>query len=243
MTRDLELIAELHPQHGGDMGVMREMIRAAKQGGADVVKFQLYDASSLLGDEWSYLELTQAQFETLRVWCDQERIELMASVFDHLRLDWCRDLDVRRYKIASRTAQQDPGLCEAIVAEGKETLISLGMWEHDELPFAGNPLVRHLYCKSKYPAMWDDMGDFPADFPGAGLAGYSDHTLGLDFCYLAISRGARILEKHFTLDKTRNRTTERAHICSMTPEELRELRRVGGSLYRAWATLASVAGS
>jgi sialic acid synthase SpsE len=230
--QELQIVAELHPQFGGDMGVLREMVRTARYYGANVVKVQLYDARALLDERWSYLELSRSQFETLRTWCDQERIELMASVFDQNRLEWCRDLDLPRYKIASRTLRDDPGLCDAILSEGKETLVSLGFWDAPALPFADHPRVRHLYCKSRYPALWEDMADFPSDFRAQGLAGYSDHTLGLDFCYLAIAFGARIIEKHFTLDKTRNRDTERAHVCSMTPEELGELRRIGGSLSR-----------
>jgi sialic acid synthase SpsE len=76
------------------------------------------------------------------------------------------------------------------------------------------------------------MADFPADFEAEGLAGYSDHTLGLSVCLLAIARGAQIIEKHFTLDKTRGHATEKAHICSMTPEELNTLHTTGGELAR-----------
>lgn len=232
-ARDLEIIAEAHPQFGGDLGLLREMVRAAKANGADVLKVQLYDARTLLGEKWAYLELSRAQLERLRTWCDHERIELMASVFDRERLSWCRDLALPRLKIASRTVRDDRALCEAILAEGRETLVSLGFWTGPGLPFADAPNARWLYCKALYPTHWEDLGDFPRDFPAAGLAGYSDHTLGLDACLLAVARGAAVIEKHLTLDKTRTCETERAHVCSMTPPELAELRRVGGSLFRA----------
>ena len=239
---ELEIIAEIHPQHGGDMGVLREMIRAAKQEGANAVKVQLYDARALLGEAWAYLELSRDQLERIRDWCEQERIELMASVFDAERYGWCRELELPRNKIASRTVKEDPALCAEIVASGKETLVSLGAWDSPDLPFADAPNVRHLYCKSRYPALWEDMSDFPVEFSVRAMAGYSDHTLGLDFCLLAIARGAQIIEKHFSLDKTRTRPTERAHVCSMTPAELAELRRIGGALYRARTHLATLQG-
>lgn len=239
-SQELEIIAELHPQYGGDMGRLREMVREAKVAGADAVKVQLYDARALLGEAWAYLELSRPQLESIRKWCDQERIELMASVFDRERLAWCCDLGMRRLKIASRTLRDDRALCEAILAEGKETIVSLGYWSGPALPFPGCSHVRYLHCRSVYPALWEDMVNFPADFQALGFDGYSDHTLGIDFCLLAIARGADILEKHFSLDKTGGRDTERAHVCSMTPQELRTLRDVGGSLWRARKALPVV---
>jgi N,N'-diacetyllegionaminate synthase len=127
----------------------------------------------------------------------------------------------------------DPDLCKAILGTKKETIVSLGMWSGTELPFGVSEQVRYLYCVSKYPAHWADMSGFPTDFASSGLHGYSDHTLGLDFCLLAIARGASILEKHFSLNKAGGKPTERAHVCSMTEPELALLRDVGGSMYRA----------
>lgn len=237
----LEIIAEIHPQHGGDMGIAREMIREAKRNGADVAKFQLYDATALLGPAWEYLELDREQVARLKSWCDQEEIEFMASVFDQERLEWCQELDVARYKIASGTVARDPALCRAVLDCGKETIVSLGHWDGEEKPFGTEPRIHYLYCKAKYPAFYEDMGDFPDDFPAAGLAGYSDHTLGLEVPMLAIARGARIIEKHMTLDKTQTKPTEKAHVCSMIPAELARLRRDGGALYRARRAVADAA--
>lgn len=229
----LEIIAEIHPQHGGSMVAIREMIRQAKRNGADVAKFQLYDAEALLGPAWAYLELGRDDVGRIKAWCDEEEIEFMASVFDEERLGWVEEVGVARHKIASGTVRNDRALCEAILDLGKPTIVSLGHWEGPGVPFGESDSIDYLYCKAKYPALLDDMGDFPADFPAAGLTGYSDHTIGTDVCLLAIARGARILEKHFTLDKMRTKETEKAHICSMTPDELAEMRRTGGSLYRA----------
>jgi sialic acid synthase SpsE len=240
----LEIIAELHPQHGGQPGVIREMIRQARLNGADVVKFQLYDAVALLGsDQWQYLELTEAEVHQIRRWCDDEDIEFMASVFDQERLGWCERLGVQRHKIASRTVTGDPVLCEAILATGKETIVSLGAWTQPAKPFGDRPGIKYLYCKAKYPAYWEDLGDFPADFEQAGLAGFSDHTVGTEACLLAIARGATVIEKHFTLDKTRGRPTEKGHAGSLSPAELGELRRFGGALQRARAAIQRAAGT
>ncbi len=233
-----EIIAELHPQHSGDKGILREMIRQAKMNGAHVAKFQLYDAPALLGsDAWNYLQLTQDDVAQIKQWCEEDELEFMASVFDVTRLRWLEEIGVRRHKIASRTVTGDVALVEAILATGKETIVSLGTWTRPEKPFGESAQIQYLYCKSKYPAFLSDMGDLPNDFPSNGLAGYSDHTLGLDVCLLTIARGARIIEKHFTLDKTRGKQTEKAHICSMTPDELLQLSQIGGALYRAQRTI------
>jgi N,N'-diacetyllegionaminate synthase len=229
----IEIIAEIHPQHGGDMGVVREMIRQAAGEGADVAKFQLYNAFELLGShDWDYLQLDREQTERIAGWCGTEGIEFMASVFDPERLEWCEAIGVRRHKIASRTVAADPGLCGRILATGKETFVSLGAWTGATHPFPEATHARYLHCVAKYPAFAEDLAGFPPDFPAAGLTGYSDHTLGIDAPLLAISRGASVIEKHFTLDKTRGSRTERAHVCSMTPSELRELRRFGDGLLR-----------
>jgi N,N'-diacetyllegionaminate synthase len=238
----LEIIAELHPQHGGSMPVMREMIRQAKVAGAHVAKFQLYDAEALLGPDWNYLELSRDDIALLKSWCDEEEIEFMASVFNHDRLDWCEEVGVQRYKIASRTVRDDMDLCRRVLDIGKPVIMSLGHWQHEQKPFE-EPHVEYLYCKAKYPSYHADMVDFPDDFPAMGLAGYSDHTFGIDMCLLAVANGARILEKHYTLDKTRRLKTEGAHSCSMTQDELAELSRVGGGMYRARKAVRRAAGT
>lgn len=234
-----EIIAELHSQHGGDKALTREMIAQAKMNGATAAKIQLYDAQKLLGEKWRYLEFSQKDVEQIKAWCDEEEIEFLASVFDAERLRWCEQIGVRRYKIASRTVASDRALCEQILATGKPTIISLGMWTESAKPFAASAQIKYLYCKALYPAYLEDMTDFPDDFPAQEFDGYSDHTLGIAVSLLAIARGAAIIEKHMTLDKTRGQATEKAHICSMTPEELNTLARLGGALYRTRRALAA----
>jgi sialic acid synthase SpsE len=232
MSNDLEIIAEIHPQHGGSPGMMREMIREAKLCGADMIKLQLYDAQKLLGPDWEYLSLSEDDCKVIQNWCDQESIELSASVFDRERLGWCLNLGMKHIKIASITLREDRRLCDEIVREAERVTISLGYWLQHDLPYPPSDRVRYLYCKSKYPAFYEDMGDFPERFSPNAITGYSDHTLGLGVSLLAIARGANVVEKHMTLSKTLGKKTEKAHICSMTPAELAELRRIGGELYR-----------
>ena len=82
--------------------------------------------------------------------------------------------------------------------------------------------VSYLYCISKYPTNLSEvkMPDFKKSF----FTGYSDHTVGIGTCLHAVSRGAKIIEKHFTLNKAINCETEKAHVCSMNFEDLKTLR-------------------
>jgi sialic acid synthase SpsE len=233
MKTAIEIITELHPQHHGDLGVLFEMIRQVREGGADVAKIQLYDAGELLGPAWQYLEFDRDQLRCIKEYCDDVGIELMASVFDRTRLDWCEDLGLERYKIASRTVVDDPKLCEEILDLGKVTFVSLGQWTGSDLPFGDRPTARHLFCVSKYPALAADLKGFPSDFPAESLDGYSDHSLGIDWPLLAVARGAAVIEKHFTLSKEANCATERGHAGSMDLADLVLLRRFGDGLLRA----------
>jgi sialic acid synthase SpsE len=132
----------------------------------------------------------------------------------------------------------DMPLCEAILATGKSVIASLGMWNQPTPPFSNAHEVSYLFCRSDYPALLENIPDFPSDFVREELAGYSDHALGIDACLLAVARGARIIEKHFTLNKLGGKSTEKAHICSMTPPELQQLRTIGGGLHRAYRLLS-----
>ena len=105
------------------------------------------------------------------------------------------------------------------------TFVSLGKWNDKEnLPF-DNKNVKYFHCVAKYPHNFDEaLTLMPEKFSEKGIIGYSDHSLGIDACIESVKRGARIIEKHFTIDKTLQCSTESAHICSMDFAELSQLR-------------------
>ncbi len=220
-----EIIAEIGQNHNGDMDVACALIREAKTAGADVAKFQVYHAPTLFkkeGNEWydynCKTELSRKQLEILAKECQSLGIEFMASVFDVERIHWLEELGVKRYKIASRSIY-DQELITAISATGKKIIASLGMWGNVEFPIINTQVkVDFLYCISKYPTSLADLHLKSVDF--SNYAGFSDHTIGITAAKVALMRGARIIEKHFTLDKTMYGPD---HACSMTPEELQHL--------------------
>ena len=222
------LVAEIGLNHDGDWELARQLIQQAKQAGADLAKFQFGWRSG--PSEINAMD--EARTLTLKRWCDQAGIEMFASIFSDEALTWAHAVGLSRYKIASRTVVDRPDLCERILAEGKETYVSLGMWDKPGWPF-GPPQgqLYYIYCRSKYPTEAQDLVDFPDRFDRSGFFGYSDHCRDLAACFCALSRGASYIEKHFTLNKESQ--VIRDHALSATPEEFRTLRTLqpsGGQL-------------
>jgi sialic acid synthase SpsE len=216
-------IAEIGLNHNGNFDLAFELIKKAKLAGADVAKFQL-------GWKDGEGEINQIDLDVLKKlgeYCNYFEIELMVSIFHHDAYLMAIKYGFNRYKIASRTLIDDPVLVDKIVSEGKETFISLGMWDKANMPYEGYDNVKYLWCKSKYPCEpWDLIG-MPKDFRAGPYSGYSDHTIGIDIPLMAIARGASIIEKHFTLNKSD--TTIRDHVLSATPDEFLTMTTIGKS--------------
>ncbi len=232
----MEIIAEIGQNHNGDMGLAVEMIHAAKEYGADVAKFQLYDAKKLFPKEnnpwFDYnckTELSRENVNLLAEECNRTGIEFMASVFDVDRIEWLEHVGVKRHKIASRSIF-DESLVMRLALTGKPLLVSLGIWEEDQFPaILSSGGVEFLYCISKYPTPLEDVRLSQVDF--TKYSGFSDHTIGIAASLAALARGARIIEKHFTLDKTMYGPD---HVCSITPEEVVEMDKFRKDLMKLW---------
>ncbi len=222
----LRIVAEIGLNYEGNLHLALELIRQAKMAGADAVKFQFGWRSG--PGEINQIDSDRAR--TIRSWCDQMGIDMLASIITEEVWEWARQLDLACYKIASRTVVEKPALCEKILAEGKPTFVSLGMWDREGFPFGppDNKFLHYIYCRSKYPTFPGDLTTMPSRFESVGYYGYSDHSLGIEACLLAIARGARYIEKHFTLNKTSQ--TIRDHVLSATPDELRQMAEVGRPL-------------
>jgi N,N'-diacetyllegionaminate synthase len=225
-----EIIAEIGQNHNGDMTVAAELIREAKRAGADVAKFQVYDARALFPPKaqnpwFDYncsTELKRDDVFRLAELCEAAGIEFMASVFDIERIAWLEEVGVRRYKIASRSIN-DTELIAAIAATGKPILASLGRWKQAAFPVIRASRVDFLYCVAKYPAPLEELRLSSVDF--GRYAGFSDHSIGVTAACSAFVLGARILEKHMTLDKS---AFGPDHGCSMTPQELASIHSFRG---------------
>ena len=229
--QNVELISELHPQHFGSMKECKRMILQSKMSGADMVKVQLYSSKELFKNEdRSYLEISFDELSELNEFSKGLDIELTASVFDLKKVDWCEKINMKTYKIASVTVKNKE-LCEKIISLKKRTIISLGMYDHEKLgkPFEGDN-IEYLYCVSKYPTNLKEIKMPNFDDKNSIFKGYSDHTIGIATAIYAISKGALVIEKHFSNNKSLNIETQLAHVCSMNSDELENLRNIADSI-------------
>ena len=201
MADKATLVAEIGQNFCGNIKLAEWLITLAKTEGADLAKFQLYDSVKLYGEKQN-TELTFEQAKHLFEFGKEKGIEVYFSVFDKERVKWCEQIGVGLYKIAY-SQRNNTDLVACAVNTGKPVIIS-GL---------------DLYCISKYPTFLDDLHFNNIDF--GMLKGYSDHTIGISACQIALSRGAKMIEKHFAIDHKKGVDAE----WSMSPSELKILRK------------------
>lgn len=254
------VIAEAGVNHDGDASTARRLIDAAKESGADAVKFQMFRADRLVAadaDTCAYqkdhvagggsqrdmlrrLELPDAAWAELKSHADRIGIEFLATPFGEPEVAALDALGVAAIKIASPDIVNVP-LLEAAARTGRPLVVSTGAAERHEIDFAVALLRRTredvgialLHCVSAYPT---DAADANLARIGA-LArryhvpvGFSDHTVDAGFGALAVAAGAVILEKHLTLSRSGPGPD---HFFSLEPPEM--LRYVAGARRAATA--------
>jgi sialic acid synthase SpsE len=217
-----EIIAEIG-QNWKDLNFAKMLIREAKEHGADTAKFQFYNTDLIYKttDRWyawaKNCQLSTKDIKSLMDECEKQGIEFLCSVFDENRVKWCEELGVRRYKIACRSFF-DKILLDAVEATGKEVIQSVP--HRLKIPKHRRKNFKYLFCVNNYPAKPEDVDILNVDFQE--YYGFSDHTVGTAIPIQAMQQGAKIIEKHFALDK---KAEGPDHKCSMTPDELECLAR------------------
>ncbi len=233
----LQIIAEIGINYNGNFNLIEELIRTAKNSGADFAKFQIYSSMGVFGDESrKHNEISFDQMKQIKDICDAYDIKFLASVFDEERFEWYKTLkNVRHIKLASRTVAKDLTLCDNIINNsGMTVFASLGMlqdpWEkyRHETDCFSRSNVKYFNCISKYPTDLKTLQAAEYIEYDRKIVGLSDHSYGIANCLREISYGATVIEKHFTLDKT---MVGNDHIGSMTPTELKLLRELGNEIY------------
>lgn len=225
----MQFISEIGLNYNNNFNLCYELIKQSKLSGADIVKFQLGWKGKQ--NEINYLDY--ARLSELHNWAEYFEIPIMFSIFNEESLNLIKEFKPKSIKIASRTLIDDLKLCEKILDLDIKTFISLGMWEDkSNLPFQNKNLI-YLWCKSTYPNSLNDLKKLPKDFSdnsSSKIVGFSDHSIGIETALIAISRGAKVIEKHFTLDKSN--TFVRDHTLSATPEEYKLLVSLGRDIYK-----------
>ena len=225
------IIAELSANHNGSLETAIETIKAARRAGADCIKLQTYTADTLTIDSdkddflikgtiWegkNFYSLYQQAYtpwewhaELFRV-AREEGLVCFSSPFDKTAVDFLEALNVPAYKIASFEITDIP-LIEYVASKGKPVILSTGIAEQEDIQLAldackrmGNNDIALLKCTSSYPAPIDEANmcmvrDLAERYNV--ISGLSDHTMGTTVPIVATVFGAKIIEKHFILDRS-----------------------------------------
>ena len=242
------IIAEAGCNHNGDIKLAKRLVDVAVEAGADAVKFQTFVTDELVtrhAEKADYqkkntgngkesqsamlknLELSFDAFRTLKTYCDQSDIIFLSTPFDYVSADFLEGLNVPAFKIASGDITNLPFLTY-IAARGKPVILSTGMSTLEEVHTARETLMENqdtplvlLHCTSDYPAPAEDVNLYAMRTLYQTFkvpVGFSDHTLGIEVALAAVALGARVTEKHITLDKELPGPDHRA---SLEPHELK----------------------
>ena len=237
------IIAEAGSNHNGSLEQAKKLIDVAAEAGADAVKFQIYQAENLYSKytpEFSYLkgqnvyELIKS-VETPREWikelagyCKAKNIIFLATPFDFEAVD-LMDTYIPAFKIASFEIT-DLELIKYAAGKGKPMIISTGMANLGEIEDAisaiksvGNEDIILLHCNSLYPTPVEVVNLRVMETMRTAFkvpVGFSDHTIGIHIPIAAVTIGACVIEKHFTLDRT---LPGPDHSFAIEPDELKEM--------------------
>ncbi len=245
------IIAEAGVNHNGDLKLAHQLIDAAKECGADAIKFQTFKAENLVTaaapkadyqlqttaatesqlEMLRHLELDAEAHRALLTHCRNKDILFLSTPFDEASADLLDSLGVPALKTPSGEITNLPYL-DHVARKGKPMLVSTGMAFLGEveaavrtIESAGNAQLALLHCVSNYPADPADVNLRAMHTMSTAFGipvGYSDHTLGVEVSLAAVALGACIIEKHFTLDRNLPGPDHRA---SLEPPELAVLAR------------------
>lgn len=219
------IIAEVGGNHDGSLDNALTLVELAKECGADAVKFQTYSAEKLVHknevalpqaqkagyttqqERFKDLEFSPEEWERILAKCKDVRIDFLTTPFDIESLNQFKNR-MKYIKVASGDLTYHR-LLRAIAETGKPVILSTGMARMAEIEesaqFFNRSLLTVMHCVSLYPcpdteANLGVIDDLKEKFPSVG---YSDHTIGNLACIAAVSKGCSVIEKHFTLDNTK----------------------------------------
>lgn len=241
------IIAEAGVNHNGDISIAKKMIDVAVEAGVDAIKFQTFKAENLVCknakkaeyqkittgtnenqfDMLKKLEITGKEHEELLNYCKKKNIFFLSTAFDLESIDLLNKLGMNTFKIPSGEITNYPYL-RRIGKLKKKVILSTGMSNMQEVKDAVNVLKNNgtknitvLHCNTEYPTPMECVNLKAMNTIRDELnveVGYSDHTLGIEVPIAAVAMGAKVIEKHFTLDKNMEGPDHKA---SLEPDELK----------------------
>jgi sialic acid synthase len=249
-TSDCYVIAEIGHNHQGDLGKARDLIKTAADCGVDAVKLQKRDNRRLFtkalfdkpydnensfgttyGEHREFLEFGRDEYIELKGYAEGLGIDFFATPFEERSADFLAELDVPAFKIASGDLKNTP-LLKHVAGFGKPIIMSTGGGTMNDVRRAVdtvlpiNPQLAILQCTATYPTDPEDLHlrcieTYRREFPEQ-VIGLSDHFNGIAMALVAYVLGARIVEKHFTLNHTWKGTD---HALSLEPIGMRKMVR------------------
>jgi N-acetylneuraminate synthase len=248
------IIAEIGLNHNGDLDIAKQLVDAAIEAGADAVKFQKRRLRETYQDAiieqprhgeqgLQYIvpllvefELSDDDFRDLRRYCAERGATFLCTPWDRGSVDFLETLDIPAYNIGSPDMTNFP-LIEYVLGTGKPLLMSTGMSSEDEirrtLAFLAEQRARYalFHCVSTYPASAEEINlrfmSVLKEWSGGAPVGYSGHDTGTAISLAAVAMGARLLERHLTLDRSMRGPD---HAASLEPlqfaEQVRAVREV-----------------
>lgn len=233
------IVAEAGVNHNGNWTKALDLIDAAHKAGADAVKFQMFNSQNLWGDDRiKHLELKPDAYEALKAHCDEAGIEFMCTPFDVASCNYLASL-LKRIKIASGCIRRSVLLMAARDTK-LPVILSTGMSTYTEIRealfFLNRDTTTLLHCTSAYPCPLEDVNlKAMSSMRMLGCdVGYSDHTEGILASICAVAKGAKVIEKHLTLDRSAGGPDQKASIepydFSLMVREIRSVEKMLGSM-------------
>jgi sialic acid synthase len=249
------VIAEIGHNHQGSLEKARELFKEAKLAGAHAVKLQkrynrglytraAYDKpydnensyGATYGEHREFLEFEREEYTELQAYAKELGVDFFSTAFDIQSADFLQTLDVPAYKIASGDLKSTP-LLKHVARMGKPMIVSTGGAEIEDVQRAYdaimpiNSQLSILQCTAGYPAATEELDlrvieTYRAKFPKA-VIGFSSHDNGIVMPVAAYMLGARIIEKHFTLNRAMKGTDHRFSLEPVGMKKMiRDLQRV-----------------
>ncbi len=236
------IIAEIGNNHEGDFNLAKEMVEAAAMAGADAVKFQTFKTDLYVSrtekirfEKLKKFELSQENFIELKNLACSFGLEFLSTPFDLESAAFLNQI-VHTFKISSGDNLFYP-LLECVASFGKPIIMSTGLCDMNEVieslgflkhkwhgngSFFDNMALLHCCCSYPVDSGQENLASIRYLVENTDCTvGYSDHSLGINTAVLSVAAGARIIEKHFTIDH--NYSNFRDHQLSADPEQMREL--------------------
>lgn len=240
------VIAEIGNNHNGCLEQAKKLVDYAIAAGANCVKFQMRDLATLyvnsgnsddakedLGSQYilsllAKYQLADEEFEQLFAYCRAKKITVLCTPFDTVSADKLERLGVDAYKVASADLTNHELLLH-LANKGLPLIVSTGMATDNEIKASVSLLKSRgarfvlLHCNSTYPAPFKDIQlNYLQQLSSlnSGLVGYSGHERGINIAIAAVALGAKVIEKHFTLDRGLEGND---HKVSLLPDEFKDM--------------------